>query len=137
MADADRITKYDIALGGLMKIRDHPNLVHWPPEWIASFDNESLSIDKREELVLKEVELLSTPPNDYHSYIRLSAENQPNIWKTYRSMNTLKTYKGTKPEKTYSSIIIFMRDSEFLERLFKKLKSSIGRTIREIGDAEI
>jgi len=120
-----------------MKIRDHPSLVHWPPEWIASFDNESLSINKREELVLKEVELLSTAPNDYHSYIRLSAEHQREIWKTYRSMNTLKTYKGTKPEKTYSSIIIFMKDSEFLDRLYKKLKSSIGRTIREIGDAEI
>ena len=94
-----RISKYDIALGGLMKIRDHPSLIHWPPEWIASFDNESLSIVKREELVLKEVELLSTPPNYYHSYIRLSAEHQRKIWKTYRSMKTLKTYKNLKPEK--------------------------------------
>ena len=137
MAEADRISKYDIALGGLMKIRDHPSLVHWPPEWITSFDNESLPLDKREELVLKEVEMLSTAPNDYHSYIRLSAENQGEIWKTYRSMTTLKSYKGTKPAKTYNSIIIFMKDSEFLDRLYKKLKSSIGQTIREIGDAEI
>jgi len=120
-----------------MKIRDHPSLVHWPPEWIASFNNESIPIDEIEELVLKDVELLSTPPYDYHSYIRLSAEHQRNIWKTYRSMNTLKTYKGTKPGKTYSSMIIFMKDSEFLDRFYKKLKSSIGRTIREIGDAEI
>jgi len=120
-----------------MKIRDHPSLVHWPPEWIASFNNESIPIDEIEELVLKEVELLSTPPYDYHSYIRLSAEHQRKIWKTYRSMNTLETYKGIKPGKTYSSMIIFMRDSEFLDRLYKKLKSSIGRTIREIGDAEI
>ena len=120
-----------------MKIRDHPSLVHWPPEWIASFDNESLSLYKREELVLKEVELLSTAPNDYHSYIRLSAEHQRDICKTYRSINTLKTYKAIKPEKTYRSIIIFMKDSEFLDRLYKKLTSSIGRTIREIGDAEI
>jgi hypothetical protein len=137
MAEAGRISKYNIALGGLMKIREHPRLVHWPPEWIASFDNESLPIDEREELVLKDVELLSTPPNDYHHYIRLSAEHQQKIWKTYSSMNTLKTYKGIKPGKTYSSIIIFMRDSEFLDRLYKKLKGSIGRTIREIGDAEI
>ena len=120
-----------------MKIREHPRLVHWPPEWIASFDNESLPVDKREELVLKEVELLSTAPNDYHSYIRLSAGNRGDNWKTYRSMNTLKPYKSTKPEKTYSSMIIFMKDSEFLDRLYKKLTSSIGRTIREIGDAEI
>ena len=120
-----------------MKIRDHPSLVHWPPEWISSFDNESIPIDEGEELVLKEVELLPTPPYDYHSYIRLSAEHQQKTWKTYGSMNTLKTVKCIKPEKTYSSIIIFLRDSEFLDRLYKILKSSIGRTIREIGDAEI
>ena len=137
MIEADRKTKYGIDLGGLMKIRNHPNLIHWPPEWITSFDRESLSINKREELVLKEVEVLSTAPHDYHSYIRLSAENPQEIWKTYRSMNTLKTYKGTKPGKTYNSMIIFMKDSEFLDRLYTKLKSSIGRTIREIGDDEI
>jgi hypothetical protein len=137
MAEAGRISKYNIALGGLMKIRNHPNLIHWPPEWITSFDRESLSINKREELVLKEVEVLSTAPHDYHSYIRLSAGNRGDSWKTYRSMNTLKPYKSTKPEKTYSSMIIFMKDSEFLDRLYKKLTSSIGRTIREIGDAEI
>ena len=137
MAEVGRISKYNIALGGLMKIRDHPSLVHWPPEWIASFDNESLPIDKRDELVLKDVEVLSTAPHDYHSYIRLSAELQREIWKTYQSTNNLKTYKGVKPEKKYSSIIIFMKDSEFLDRLYKQLTSSIGRTIREIGDAEI
>jgi len=120
-----------------MKIKDHPSLVHWPPEWISSFDNESIPIDEGEELVLKEVELLPTPPYDYHSYIRLSAEHQQKTWKTYGSMNTLLAYKGRKPGKTYSSMIIFMRDLEFLDRLYKILKSSIGRTIREIGDAEI
>ena len=120
-----------------MKIRDHPNLIHWPPEWISSFNNESISIYEGEELVLKEVELLPAPPYDYHSYIRLSAEHQQKTWKTYGSMNTLLAYKGKKPGKIYSSMIIFMRDSEFLDRLYKILKSSIGRTIREIGNAEI
>jgi len=120
-----------------MKIRNHPSLLHWPPEWIASFDNQSLSLNKREDLVLKEVEMLATAPNDYHSYIRLSAEKQQEIRKTYRNGHPLKAYKSIKPEKTYRSIIIFMKDSEFLDRLYNKLKSSIGRTIREIGDAEI
>lgn len=120
-----------------MKIRDHPNITIWPPEWMASFDNESLPVDKMEELVLKEVELLSTRPNDYHHYIRLSAEHQKNIWKTYRSQNNFKIYKVIKPGKVYSSVLIFLRDSEFLDRPYKKLKGSIGQTIREIGDAEI
>ena len=120
-----------------MKIRDHPSFVHWPPEWITPFGSESLVIDKMEELVLKEVEMLSPPPNDYHSYIRIFAEYERKTWKTYRGMKTWKTYTGTKPGKTYSSIIIFLRDSEFLDRLYQKLISSIGQTIREIGDSEI
>lgn len=120
-----------------MKIRDHPNITIWPPEWMTSFDSESLPVDKREELVLKEVELLSTRPNDYHHYIRLSAEYQQKIWKTYSSRNKFKTYKVNKPGKVYSSVLIFMRDSEFLNHLYKKLKGSIGQTIREIGDAEL
>ena len=111
-----------------MKIRDHPNLVHWPPEWIASFGSESLPFDRREEIVLKEVEMLPAPPNDYHSYIRIFAEDGRQTWKNYA---------GIKPRKTYSSIIIFMRDSEFLDCLYQKLMSSIGQTIREIGDSEI
>jgi hypothetical protein len=137
MAEAGRISKYDIALGGLMKIRDHPSLVHWPPEWIASFGSESLPVDKREELVLKEVEMLPAPPNDYHSYIQILAEDGRQTWKTYAGTTTWKTYAGIKPPKTYSSIIIFMRDSEFLDCLYQKLISSIGQTIRAIGDSEI
>jgi hypothetical protein len=137
MAEPDEISRSDTAIGGLMKIRNHPSLLHWPPEWIASFDNQSLSLNKREDLVLKEVEMLSTAPNDYHSYIRLSAEKQQATRKPYLNGNPLKTYKAIKPEKTYRSIIIFMKDSEFLDRLYNKLKSSIGRTIREIGDTEI
>jgi hypothetical protein len=137
MVETSRKSESDFAAGGLMKIKDHPNLVHWPPEWIASFDSESLSLQRRQDLVLKEVELLPTAPNDYHSYIRLSAGHQRDVWKNYRSMTTLKSYKGAKTEKTYRSVIIFMKDSEFLDRLYKKLKGNIGRTIREIGDVEI
>ena len=75
-----------------MKIRDHPSLLHWPPEWMASFGNESLPSDRREELVLREVELLTTPFHDYHCYIRILAENRlrkhtgENL-KTYRYKN--------------------------------------------------
>jgi hypothetical protein len=126
-----------LLLGGLMKIRDHPSLVHWPPEWIASFGSESLPFDRREELVLKEVETLPAPPNDYHSYIRILAEDGRQTWKTYAGTKTWKTYTGIKPPKTYTSIIIFLKDSEFLDRLYQKLISSIGQTIREIGDSEI
>jgi hypothetical protein len=120
-----------------MKIRDHPNLLHWPPEWIASFGNESLPPDQREELVLREVELLSTPSHDYHCYIRILAEDGRQPWKTYAGTKTWKTYTSIKTWKTYSSMIIFLRDSEFLDRLYQKLQSSIGQTIREIGDSEI
>ena len=111
-----------------MKIRDHPNLVHWPPPWIESLDFGSLPFDESEELVLKEVELLSSFPHDYHSYIRISAEYG------HKMRNFL---GGMKKGKTYSSMIIFMKDSEFLDLLYQKLRSSIGKTIREIGDSEI
>jgi hypothetical protein len=124
-------------MGGLMKIRDHPSLLHWPPEWIASFGNDSLPPDRREDLVLREVELLPTTFYDYHCYIRVVAENWLQPWKTYTSNATLKTYTGIKTGKIYTSIIIFLRDSEFLDRLLQKLQGSIGRTIREIGDSEI
>ena len=72
-----------------MKIRDHPNLLHWPPEWTASFGNESLPSDRREELVLREVELLSTTLHDYHCYIRILAENRMQPWKTLRPHQNL------------------------------------------------
>ena len=137
MVGANGIIKIDIAFGGLMKIRDHPILLHWPPEWIASFGNESLSLDEREELVLKNVELLPAPPNDYHSYLRILAEDGRQTWKTYAGTKTWKNYTGIKPPKTYTSIIIFLRDPEFLDCLYQKLISSIGQKIRAIGDSEI
>jgi hypothetical protein len=111
-----------------MKIRDHPNLVHWPPPWSESLDFGFVPFDESEELVLKEVELLSSFPNDYHSYILISAEYGHKM---------RRFFGGMKKGKTYSSMIIFMKDSEFLDRLYQKLRSSIGKTIREIGDSEI
>jgi len=111
-----------------MKIRDHPNLIHWPPPWIEPLDFGFVPFDKSEELVLKEVELLFSFPNDYHSYIRISAESGHKVGKFF---------EGMKKRKTYSSMIIFIKDSEFLDLLYQKLKSSIGKTIREIGDSEI
>jgi hypothetical protein len=110
-----------------MKIRDHPNLVHWPPTWIQSLDSEFPSLDKSEDLVLKEVELLPQAPNDYHSYIRIFGEGR----------QTRNIFRGRSTAKTFISIIIFMKDSEFLDHLYQKLKSSVGLTIREIGDSEI
>jgi hypothetical protein len=120
-----------------MKIRDHPNLIYWPPKWIAPFGSESLQPEQLGELVLKEVEVLNTTTNDYHCYIRILAENAVHPRKPCPGTKTWKTYTGTKTTKTYSSIIIFLRDSEFLNCLYQKLQSSIGQTIREIGDAEI
>ena len=120
-----------------MKIRDHPILLHWPPKWEASFGNESLPPDRMEELVLKEVELLPITFNDYHCYIRIVAEDGPQPRKSHTVKKTWKTYTGIKTKKTYSSIIIFLRDTEFLDRFYQKLQSSIGQTIREIGDSEI
>ena len=120
-----------------MKIRDHPILLHWPPEWTASFGNEPLPPDKREELVLKEVELLPITFDDYHCYIRIVAEDGLQPRKSHTVKKIWKTYAGKITAKTYSSIIIFMRDSEFLDRFYQKLQSSIGQTIREIGDSEI
>jgi hypothetical protein len=120
-----------------MRIRDHPNIYHWPPEGLASLDHESLPSEKMENLLLREVEVLSTPPNDYHNYIRISAENGKGTLKSYRGRRIWKNYASIKTGKTYSSLIIFMKDSEFLNRLYEKLKGSIGLTIREIGDSEI
>lgn len=111
-----------------MKIRDHPNLVHWPPAWIEPLDIRFVPFDEGEELVLKEVELLYPFPNDYHSYIRISAEY---------CQKMKKFFGGMKTGKTYSSMIIFIKDSEFLDCLYYKLRSSIGKTIREIGESEI
>ena len=111
-----------------MKIRDHPNLVHWPPAWIEPLDYGFVPFNESEEFVLKEVELLSSFPNDYHSYIRISAEY---------GLKVRKFIGGMKTGKTYSSMIIFIKDSEFLDNLYQKLRSSIGKTIREIGDLEI
>ncbi len=120
-----------------MRIRDHPNILHWPPDWLASLDNEYLPPEKMEGLLLREVEVLPTPPNDYHNYIRISAENGMPSWKSYQGRKGWKNYNSVRTGKTYTSLIIFMKDSEFLNRLYEKLKSSIGQTIREIGDSEI
>ena len=120
-----------------MKIRDHPNLLHWPPEWITSLAHDSLPPDRSEELVLREVELLPTTFQDYHCYIRILAENRLQPWRTSPNNTTWKTYNGVKKRKTYSSIMILLKDSEFLDRLYQRLLSSIGQTIREIGDSEI
>jgi hypothetical protein len=111
-----------------MKIRDHPNLVHWPPIWIEPVNFGFGSSNESEDLVLKEVELLSSFPNDHHSYIRILAEYGHKMGKFFGDPKT---------KKTYSSMVIFMKDPEFLDSLYDKLKSSIGQTIREIGDSEI
>jgi hypothetical protein len=111
-----------------MKIRDHPRIVHWPPPWRESVGNEIISLDKSEDLILKEVELLPQPPNDYHNYILIFAENRRKTGNIFRS---------TKTAKTFTSIIIFMKDFDFLDNFYQELKSSVGKTIREIGDLEI
>jgi hypothetical protein len=111
-----------------MKIRDHPKIIHWPPAWMEALALESIPSEKMEELVLKEVELLSSSPNDYHSYIHICAEYGQKVDKFFGRI---------KAGKIYSSMIIFMKDPEFLDRLYPKLRSSIGKTIREIGDSEI
>lgn len=111
-----------------MKIRDHSRIVHWPPTWIDSLGNEYVSLDDSEDLLLKEVKLLSQHPNDYHSYILIIAED---------GRKTENIFGGKKTSKTFTTIIIFMKDSEFLDQLHLKLKNSIGQKIREIGDSEI
>jgi hypothetical protein len=111
-----------------MKIRDHPNITFWPPVWIEALDSESIPLEKMEELVLKKVEVLSPSFIDYHSYIHISAEYGRQIDKFFKRDNA---------GKIYSSTIIFLKDTEFRDRLFQKLTSSIGKTIREIGDLEI
>ena len=111
-----------------MQIRDHPRIVHWPPTWIDSLGNEYVSLDDSEDLLLKEVKLLSHHPHDYHSYILIIAEDV---------RKTKNIFGDKKTSKTFTTIIIFMKDSEFLEHLHQKLNNSIGQTIREIGDSEI
>lgn len=111
-----------------MKIRDHPNITFWPPVWIESLDSESIPFEKREELILREVEVLSQYPYDYHSYVHISAEYGRKIDKFF---------KREKAGKIYSSTIIFLKDPEFLDCFYQKLRCSIGKTIREIGDSEI
>jgi hypothetical protein len=111
-----------------MKIRDNPLLVQWPPTWIGAFGDELLLKDKSEDLVLKEVKLLPHPHHDYRYYIVIFGEY---VTKTNNIFNKMKT------GKTFTSTIIFMEDLEFLNRFYQELKSSVGKTIREIGDSEI
>jgi hypothetical protein len=111
-----------------MKIREHPRIIHWPPTWVEPLGNDCLTLDKSEDLLLKEVKPLHQHANDYHSYILIMAEDRS------KTGNLL---GGVKTAKTFTSILIFMKDSEFLDHLHQKLKSSVGKTIREIGDSEI
>lgn len=120
-----------------MKIRDHPSIVLWPPEWGTSLGNGSLPFDTMEKLMLREVELLFPHLNDYHGYIRIAAEYGRKTGKTYTGIKTGKTYTDIKTGEIYTSIITIMRDPEFVDRLYQKLNSSIGQTIAEIGDSEI
>jgi hypothetical protein len=111
-----------------MKIRDHPSIVIWPPEWGTSFGNGSPPFDTMEKLMLREVELFFPQLNDYHGYIRIAAEY---------GRKTGKTYTDIKTGVIYTSIITIIRDPELVDRLYQKLKSSIGQTIGEIGNSEI
>jgi hypothetical protein len=90
-----------------MKIRDHPNLVHWPPAWIEPLDIGILPFDEGEELVLKEVELLSSFANDYHSYIRISAEYGRKVGKIFGGLKTGKTYSETVAKGFSPLLFIF------------------------------
>jgi hypothetical protein len=111
-----------------MKIKDHHSIIFWPPVWMEGLDYESIPFEKMDELVLREVEIIFSSNFDYHSYIYVSAEYGRNIDKFF---------KKEKAGKIYYSKITFLKDTEFLNRLYQKLRSSIGQTIREIGESEI
>ncbi len=121
-----------------MKIKDHVSLVLWPPVWTSRVGDDSPPSGKNEELILREVELLDPSHKDLsRGYIRLSAELGQET-KTRTSVFTGKTITSTKPgRKIYTGIVTILRDPEFLEQLYQIMQTSIGRTIREIGDSEI
>ena len=121
-----------------MKIKDHFSLVLWPPVWTTVVGDESPPSGKDEELILREVELLDRSHKDAsRGYIRLSAEFGQET-KTRTSVFTGKTITSTKPGIIiYTGIVTILRDPEFLDQFYQKLQTSIGHTIREIGDSEI
>jgi hypothetical protein len=121
-----------------MKIRDHSSLVLWPPLWTTAVGDESPPSEKSEELILRKVELVYPSHKDpSRGYILLSAE----FWQetqTRPSVFTGKTITSIKPgKKTYTGMVTILRDPEFLDQFYQLLQSSIGQTIREIGEAEI
>jgi hypothetical protein len=100
-----------------MKIREHPSIVVWPPQWQTSLDGDFPPVEQQEAPVLRKVELCAAQYNsDYHRHLRLHAD--------YR-------------RKNYVGILTILRDPEFLARLHEKLTGSLGWSIREIGDWDI
>jgi hypothetical protein len=91
-----------------MQLREHPRLYIWPPQLSDALESVCLSSEESEDCILKSVELRDP-------YILISTE--------YRRQN-------------YFSAIRPFRDPEFFDLLYKKLRDSIGRTIREIGNLE-
>lgn len=91
-----------------MQLKDHPSLHIWPPSLLAAFESEPLSSEESEESILKAIEI--KPP-----YIWIFTE--------YR----MKNYLG--------GIRVFI-DPEFFDLLCQKLRDSIGKTLREIGNSE-
>jgi hypothetical protein len=92
-----------------MQLREHPRLYIWPPQLSAAFESESLSSEESEDSILKRVEI--KPP-----YIWISTE--------YR-------------RKNYLGAIRPFIDPQFFDLLYQKLRDSIGKTIREIGNTEL
>jgi hypothetical protein len=121
-----------------MKIRDHISLALWPPVWMTSSGDDSPPLDKGEDLILREVELVTPPHVDpYRGYLRLTVEYRQEPRKTYTGLISGRTYTSLKPGKIYMGVITVVRDPEFVDQLYEKLQGCIGRTMREIGDAEI
>jgi hypothetical protein len=121
-----------------MKIRDHISLSLWPPVWMTATSDEPPPEDKREDLILREVELYTPPHLDpYRGYIRLTAEYGYEPGKTYTGLVSGRTYTKEKPGKIYTGLLTVIRDPEFHAQLYEKLQGCLGQTIREIGDAEI
>ena len=91
-----------------MQLKEHPRLYIWPPPLSDALESGSLSPEESENSILKSVEIRDP-------YIVISTE--------YRRQN-------------YFSAIRPFRDPEFFDLLHQKLRDSIGRTIREIGNLE-
>ncbi len=120
-----------------MKVRDHPSIIMWPPEWISKFGYEAPPLKENEDLILREVELLAPRAKDYHGYIRITGEYGRQTGKSYTGLRSGKIYTKVKHGQLYTSTIVIIRDPELVERLHEKLKNSIGQTLQEIGDSEI